>query len=83
MDWRRAKPGRRDVLMLAGPPPAEGSRTPGWERWAVASSQPGRVGWEPQADRDSDGWGGLFRHIPCSFPPTPPGLGELLPLPMD
>lgn len=40
----------------------------------MASSQPGRAGWEPQADRDSDGWGGLFRHIPCSFPPALPGL---------
>lgn len=64
-----------------GPPPMEASRTPGLESvglWPVLS-RAGGLG--TQADRDNDGWGGLFRHIPCSFlPAPPPGPGERLPL---
>ena len=60
--------------MLTGLLPWRVLEPQAWERWAVASSQPGRAGWELQADRDSDGWSGSFRYIPCSFPPLRPAL---------
>lgn len=60
----------------------EASRTLGLGVWGCGQFSAGQGGLGTQADRDNDGWGGLFRHIPCSFPPAPPGPGERLPLSM-
>lgn len=53
-------------LRPTDPSPVEGSRTPGLGALGCVPFSAGQAGW------DSDGWGGLLRLMPCSFPPAPP-----------